>query len=238
VIIANEACVVAGLKEAKELFELVNIKARAKFKDGNEIKKGAVVLEFEGLAKDILAAERTALNFLMRMSGIATMTRKLIDKCKKVNPNLVIAGTRKTTPGFRYYEKKAIELGGGWTHRYGLYDKILIKGTHLRIVGSVEECVKRAKRHGEEIETEVENFEQAVSAAKAGADIIMLDNFSPKDARKASEAIRKINKKIKIEISGGITSENILKYAKYADIISLGRLTHSVNSVGFSLRIV
>ncbi|MDI6708171.1 MAG: carboxylating nicotinate-nucleotide diphosphorylase [Candidatus Thermoplasmatota archaeon] len=238
IIIANEPCVLAGLEEAKKLLELVNVEVRSKFRDGMVVKKGSAVLEFEGLAKDILAAERTALNFLMRMSGVATLTKALIDKCKKINPNLIIAGTRKTTPGFRFYEKKAIQLGGGWAHRYGLYDRILVKGTHLRIVGSVSECIKRAKKLRKEIEIEVENIGQAIEAAKCNADIIMLDNFSPSNARKASEAIRKIDKKIKIEISGGITPKNIFKYATYADIISLGMLTHSVRAIDFSIRII
>lgn len=238
IITANENCVLAGLKEAKEIFALLKLNTKSQFKDGAKIKKGTAVLEVEGHAKSILLGERTALNFLMRMSGIATLTCRLIEKCSTINPRLKIAATRKTTPGFRIYEKKAVIIGGGIPHRYGLYDGILIKDGHIKIVGSVEECIKRAKKTGKKIEIEVENVGDAVKAANAGADIVMLDNFSVRNARTVYEKIRKINKNIKIEISGGITEKNIQGYAKYADIISLGRLTYSVKAIDFSLDIV
>lgn len=238
IITANENCVLAGLEEAKKIFAFLKLNTKSQFKDGAKIKKGTVVLEIEGLTKSILLGERTALNFLMRMSGIATLTSRLIEKCSRVNRKLRIAATRKTTPGFRIYEKKAVIIGGGIPHRYGLYDGILIKDGHIKIVGSVEECIKRAKKTGKKIEIEVESVDDAVKAANIGADIIMLDNFSVKSARAAYEKIRNINKNIKIEISGGITEKNILRYAKYADIISLGRLTYSVKAIDFSLDIV
>jgi nicotinate-nucleotide pyrophosphorylase (carboxylating) len=172
------------------------------------------------------------------MSGIATLTNKLVEKCKKSNPKVEIAATRKTTPGCRYYEKKAVKIGGGIPHRYGLYDAILIKDNHIKMVGSVEECIKRVKKTGKEIEIEVENIDDAMKAAKSGANIIMLDNFTPEDVKKAYKKIKKINKNIEVEVSGGIKPENITEYAKYAEVISLGMLTHSVKSVDFSLEII
>jgi nicotinate-nucleotide pyrophosphorylase (carboxylating) len=236
-IIAKESCVLAGLKEAIALFKLVNVRTRTKLKEGLRIRKSTTVLELNGKVKDILKAERTALNFLMKLSGIATLTSEFIEKARKVNSNLVIAGTRKTTPGLRKYEKRAILVAGGYPHRYGLYDKILIKSNHIRVIGSVRECIARAKRVSKEVEIEVENLSQAIEAAKVNPDIIMLDNFSVANARKTFKLIKKLNPNIKVEISGGITLKNILRYAKYADIISIGKLTHSPKAIDFSLKI-
>jgi nicotinate-nucleotide pyrophosphorylase (carboxylating) len=191
-IIAKEDCVVAGLEEATGLFEGHGLKVGSDFKDGDEVKRGDEVLRIEGKARAILEVERTALNFIMRMSGIATETSKLVGICRKVNKNIKIAATRKTTPGFREFEKRAVEIGGGWPHRRDLSDFVLI----------------------------------------------MLDNMSPEDVEKAGKKIREIDKSIEIEVSGNITSENILEYAPFADIISMGALTHSVNSKNFSLEII
>ncbi|MDI6916497.1 MAG: carboxylating nicotinate-nucleotide diphosphorylase [Thermoplasmatales archaeon] len=237
-IFSKEKCVLAGLEEAKNIFEKLGVEVNAYAKDGCNIRKGTAILNLKGPAKSILAGERTALNFLSRMSGIAMLTDKTVEKCRRINPDVKIAATRKTTPGFRHYEKKAVRTGGGITHRHGLYDAVLIKDNHIKIVGSVEECIKRAKKTGKEIEIEVENIDDAVKAANAGADIIMFDNFKPEDVKKAYKKIKEINKNIKIEISGGITPKNIAEYAKYADVISLGMLTHSVKSIDFSLEIV
>lgn len=238
-IIVKEDCVLAGLDEAKEIFKKFGLRLHTNFKDGNEVKKNSEILKIEGMAKSILISERVALNFLGRMSGIATQTKKLLDLCKLVNPNIRISATRKTTPGFRYYEKKAVVLGGGLPHRYGLYDSILIKDNHIKVVGSISKAVKRAKKYSftNKIEVEVKNIENAIEALNAGVDIVMLDNFKPKDAQKAYEAIKKIGK-ILVEVSGGINEKNILDYAPYADVISLGSLTHSVKSIDFSLEIL
>lgn len=237
-IFAKEKCVLAGLEEAKNIFEKLGVEVNAYAKDGDSVRKGTAILNLKGSAKSILAGERTALNFLSRMSGIATLTNKIVEKCRKINPDVKIAATRKTTPGFRYYEKKAVMFGGGISHRYGLYDAILIKDNHIKIVGSIEECVKRAKKTQKKIEIEVENTDDAIKAAKSGADTIMFDNFTPENVKRGYEKIKKINENIKIEVSGGITPKNITEYAKYADIISLGMLTHSVKSVDFSLEII
>ncbi len=240
VIKAKEDCILAGLEEAKTIFEQFGLTTETVFLDGQEVLKDADILRIEGLAKSILSCERLALNFLMRMSGIATQTKALIEKCKKMNPHVRIAATRKTTPGFRYFEKKAVRLGGGDPHRYRLDDAFIIKDNHLRIVGSVKEAVNRAKKGGftKKIEIEVENLKDALEAVNAGTDIIMLDNMTPEEAEATTKKIKKIKKSVIVEISGGITPNNIIDYAKFADVISLGWLTHSTKAIDFSLEIV
>ena len=236
-IIAKENCVVAGLDEVKEVFEKVGVNVECLSKDGDFIKKGTVVVKTNGFARSILKAERLALNIISRMSGIATETKKLVDLCRPINPNVKIAATRKTTPGFRKYEKKAVIIGGGEPHRYGLYDAILIKDNHIKIAGSVEKTIKKIqeKIKNKIIEIEVENEKDAITAAKLDVGIIMLDNFEPKQAEQVAEKIKKINNNILIEVSGGINLENITKYASFSDRISLGYITHSVRSKDFSL---
>lgn len=242
-IIAKQDCIVAGIEEAMEIFNYFNLSVNSEFSDGDSILKHNVVLTVNGRAKNILAGERLALNFLGRMSGIATETKRLVKKCRKINPNVKIAATRKTTPGFRVFEKKAVKLGGGYPHRMRLDDAFLIKDNHLKLVSGVEEAIRRAKvseaaRHGKMIEIEVENKEDAKKAVLAGADIIMLDNMSHDDAKSTFLLIKEMNPEITVEISGGITPENIEKYAKYADMISLGYLTHSIKAMDFSLEIL
>ncbi len=242
-IFAKEDCVVSGLSEAKEIFSHFGLNVNSDFLDGNRVSKGEIILTVEGRAKDILAGERLALNFLARMSGIATETRKLVDICSKINPNVKVAATRKTTPGFRVFEKKAVKLGGGFPHRMRLDDAFLIKDNHLKLVPSLEEALNRAKnstyaQEGKIIEIEVENLDDALIAARGKADIIMLDNMTPEDTEVAYKQIKEVNESILIEISGGITPENIAKYAAFADRISLGYLTHSVSACDFSLQIV
>jgi nicotinate-nucleotide pyrophosphorylase (carboxylating) len=242
-IISKGDCVLAGLEEAIEIFNYFNLDVESEVKDGDNVPKGKIILTVEGGAKKILAGERLALNFLARMSGIATETRKLVDICERINPNVKVAATRKTTPGFRIYEKKAVALGGGFPHRMRLDDAFLIKDNHLKLVPSLEEALDRAKnskwgQEGKVIEIEVETLEDAIKAAKQDAHIIMLDNMAPNEAKIAFEAIKEINENVLIEISGGITPENIEEYAPYADRISLGYLTHSIKACDFSLEIV
>jgi nicotinate-nucleotide pyrophosphorylase (carboxylating) len=242
-ILSKQDCVVAGIEEAQEVFTYFGLNVQSKFSDGEWISKQDVILTVEGRAKDILAGERLALNFLGRMSGIATETRKLKDKCRKINSNVQIAATRKTTPGFRIFEKKAVMLGGGSPHRMRLDDAFLIKDNHLKLVSGVEEAVRLAKAsdaayQGKKVEIEVENATDAKKAALAGADIVMLDNMSPEEAKSAYLSIKELNSDITVEISGGITPENIEKYAEYADMISLGYLTHSIKAMDFSLELV
>jgi nicotinate-nucleotide pyrophosphorylase (carboxylating) len=239
VITAGEDCVLAGLEEAVELFRYVGMLVETDARDGRRVTKGQAVLRLSGPLRQVLRGERVALNFLMRMSGIATMTRSLVEECQKVNSTVRIAATRKTTPGFRFYEKKAVRLGGGDPHRTRLDDGILIKDNHLTVVGSVTEAVTRAKTlsFSKKVEVEVETREQAEEAARAGADIIMLDNMSVTEAQHAFEAIKRIDKRVMVEVSGGITPQNAVSYARYADVISMGYITHSARAIQFSLHI-
>ncbi|RLF36161.1 MAG: carboxylating nicotinate-nucleotide diphosphorylase [Thermoplasmata archaeon] len=239
-IIAKEKCIIAGLEEVKTIFKKTGAETKTLVNDGDLIEEKTIVAEIKGPARSILKGERLALNFLGRMSGIATETRKIVEKCKKVNPHVTIAATRKTTPGFRKYEKKAVTIGGGEPHRMGLFDAVMIKDNHLRLIGSVEKAIKKVKEKIQDktIEVEVENEEDAFKAAKLNVDVIMIDNFKPEKAKNTAKKIREINPKILIEISGGITPDNILSYASFADRISLGYLTHSVKNIDFSLEII
>jgi len=238
-IAANEEGILAGLEEAIEIFSELGVKTFPMTRDGEKVSKGMDVLVVEGPLKKILLGERLALNFLMKMSGIATTTNAILRECRRFNPNVKIAATRKTTPGFRVYEKKAVVMGGGDPHRYRLDDAILIKDNHLRVVGSITQAVAKAKNVSftKKIEVEVETIEQAVEAAKAGADIIMLDNMSPEKVEVASLAVKKLNDRLLIEVSGGLTPENVHKFAKHADILSLGWITHSAKAIDFNLEI-
>ena len=243
IVIAKEEGVVAGIEEAIILAEYLGLKVKAKVVDGEKIKNKQVLMEISGDAQTILSAERTLLNLLSRMSGIATKTRSLTDKLEKAGVKTRIAATRKSAPGLLYFDKKAVIIGSGDPHRLHLDDMILIKDNHLAIVGRVEEAVKKAKANAsftKKIEVEVTKPEDAVKAAKAGADIIMLDNFSPKQAKEASEMLKKAGfGDVLLEVSGGITSETLLEYATaQVDIISMGELTHSVKALDISLEIV
>lgn len=239
-IISKDDCIIAGLEEIKNVFTKTGAHTEFLVKNGNFIKKKTVVAKINGSARSILKGERLALNIIGRMSAIATETKKLVDLCKSINSNVTVAATRKTTPGFRKYEKRAVEIGGGEQHRFGLYDAVMIKDNHLKIIGSVEKAIKKVKNlvKNKIIEVEVENENDAITAAKIGVDIIMLDNFAPKIAEIVTNKIREINPKILIEISGGITPDNIRDYASFADRISMGYLTHSIKSIDFSLEII
>ena len=240
VIVAKEDCIIAGIDEIIEVFKKTGAKIKTRAKDGDLVKKHTVIAEIDGSLRSILKGERLALNFLSKMSGIATETKKLIDKCKQINPCVTVAATRKTTPGFRKYEKKAVMIGGGEAHRYGLYDAVMIKDNHIKGFGSVKKSIEKLKQNikNKIIEVEVENEEDALIAAKLNVDVIMLDNFDPKKGQYISNKIREINNEILIEISGGITPDNISDYASFADRISLGYITHSSRSIDFSLEVV
>jgi nicotinate-nucleotide pyrophosphorylase (carboxylating) len=241
-VIAKEDGVAAGIEESTFLAEYLGLTVKAKVADGEKIKNKQVLIQISGDAQTILSLERTILNLLSRMSGIATKTRSLAEKLEKANVKAKIAATRKSAPGLLYFDKKAVVVGSGDPHRLHLDDMVLIKDNHLAIVGSVEETVKRAKAHSsftKKIEVEVTNVEDALIAAKVGVDIIMLDNFSPKQAKAAGEALKKAGfSKVLLEVSGGINAENLLEYASaQVDIISMGELTHSVKSLDISLEI-
>ncbi len=242
-VIAKEDGVVAGIEEATILAEYMGLEVKAKLTDGKKIRNKQVLLQISGDAQTILSVERTLLNVLSRMSGIATKTRALTEKLQKAKVKARIAATRKSAPGLLYFDKKAAVIGSGDPHRLHLDDMILIKDNHLTIVGSVEEAVKRAKANAsftKKIEVEVTNIEAAIKAAEAGVDIVMLDNFTPKQAKEAGERLRKAGfTNVLLEVSGGITAENLLDYASaQVDVISMGGLTHSVKALDISLEIV
>ena len=242
-ITAKEAGVVAGIEEAKVLLESLGLKVETLASDGETIRPKQALLKIHGNTRTMLSAERTVLNILCRMSGIATATRKLVEKLQKAKLKTRIACTRKTAPGLLYLDKKAVLVGGGDTHRLHLDDMVLIKDNHIAVAGSIEVAVKRAKEMGsftKKIEVEVSSTESVLVAAKAGADILMLDNFSPKQVEKAVNQLKRAGflGKILIEASGGITTENILEFAsKQVDIVSLGELTHSAKTLDLSLEI-
>lgn len=235
-IYPRRKCMLAGLEEADIVFKVLGLRTRRMAVDGKWARANRPVLMVHGKAADMLKGERLALNFLMRMSGIATETARIVEKCGRRGSKALIAGTRKTVPGFRRYDKKAIRLGGGWPHRMTLYDAVLIKDNHLRLV-SIREAVRRAKGTGKDIEVEVTDFEKAKEAAEAGADIVMLDNMDIDHARRVTNRLRLSFPRLKIEVSGGITPKNASRYAKFADIVSLGSLTHSIKAADFTMDI-
>ena len=242
-VIAKAEGIAAGIEEAIIFAEYMDLKVKAKVTDGDKVVNKQVLMEISGDAQTILTIERTLLNLLSRMSGIATKTHTLTEQLIKAKVKARIAATRKSAPGLLYFDKKAVAIGGGDPHRLHLDDMVLIKDNHLVIVGSVEEAVKKAKANvsfTKKIEIEVTSAEDALKAAKAGADIIMLDNFSPKQAKEAGEKLRKAGfEKVLLEVSGGITAENLLDYASaQVDVISMGALTHSVKALDISLEVI
>jgi nicotinate-nucleotide pyrophosphorylase (carboxylating) len=243
-VVAKEAGVAAGIEEVGVLAENLGLNAKAEVADGENIGNGQVIIKITGDARTILSAERTMLNLLSRMSGIATATRRLAEKLRKAKATAKVAATRKTPLGLGYFDKKAVLIGGGDPHRMRLDDMILIKDNHVVIAGSVENAVKRAKQaasFSKKIEAEVTSVADALKAAEAGADVVMLDNFSPKKTREAVEALKKAGffGKVLLEASGGITEQNLLEYASaQVNVISMGALTHSVKALDVSLEIV
>ena len=242
-IVCKEDAVISGLKEAVKIFELLGCIAKPLIKEGSQVKAGTRLIYVEGSGRAVLKGERTALNLLMRMSGIATATWRALSKARRVNSKVRIACTRKTAPGLRYFDKKAVRVGGGDTHRFRLDDCILIKDNHIRIVGSVRKAIEEAKRKTsftKKIEVEVENLEDALEAAMSGADIIMLDNMRSDEISKFLIELerRELRDKVIIEASGGINEKNIEEYAKIGvDVISIGAITHSVKAIDMSLEI-
>jgi nicotinate-nucleotide pyrophosphorylase (carboxylating) len=243
VVVAKEAGVVAGIKEIGILAESLGLSVKAEVADGEKIRNDKIVMKISGDARTILSAERTMLNLLSRMSGIATATRRLVEKLTKAKAKAKIAATRKTAPGLGYFDKKAVLVGGGDPHRRRLDDMILVKDNHVVIAGSVANAVKKAKQNASfsrKIEAEVTTVTDALKAAEAGADIVMLDNFSPKQVQEATKALEKARffGKGLLEVSGGITEQNLLEYASaQVGIISMGALTHSVKALDIGLEI-
>ena len=238
---AREDVVAAGVKEAAAVFERLGAQVTKRAAEGTLVRAGSPLLVVRGILQAILTGERLALNILARMCGIATTTRRLASKVRAVNAGCKVAATRKTTPGFRLYEKRAVEIGGGDPHRFGLYDQVLIKDNHVAALGGdVELAVRRAKRGAPKlpVEVEVSRVRDGETAARAGADWILIDNVSPTLARKIAKAARAIRPSIKVEVSGGLTEKTLRHYAPFADRLSLGMLTHSAKSADVTLDLV
>ena len=238
-IITREQTGVAGISFAKQIFELKGCTARIITNDGKKAKKNQVILEVKGNASSILTCERTALNLLSRMCGIATNTNLLVKILKKNISRSKLFATRKTAPGLRYFDKIAVEIGGGNKHRMSLYDLIMIKDNHIS-VESLESLVKKAKKTKKKIEVEVETQNDAILAAQLGVGIIMLDNFTPTRIRSVMTKMKSLGllKNVKIEVSGGINKKNIALYGKTGvDMISVGEITNSPKGIDLSLEI-
>ncbi|MGH9981352.1 MAG: carboxylating nicotinate-nucleotide diphosphorylase, partial [Nitrososphaeraceae archaeon] len=228
---SNVIGIVCGIEEVQVLFDICNCTSMPHMLDGMKISPKANIMEIYGTARDLLKAERIALNLLMRMSGIATITRKFVDIVHKIDPLITIASTRKTAPGLRLFDKKAVVIGGGISHRFRLDDMVMIKDNHIVVDKSIRKIIPliRGKIGSSiQIECEVKNNREAIDAIESGANIIMLDNFSIVEAKKTLLKIKDkgLRNLVKIEISGGINFKNIVNYAKLKpDIISIGYLT-------------
>ncbi|MDD4136331.1 MAG: carboxylating nicotinate-nucleotide diphosphorylase [Methanoregula sp.] len=241
VIRAEQTGILAGIEEACVLFSHFGVAITSRKNDGETVKNGDVILSLSGRAKKILLVERTALNIIGRMSGIATSTGKMAAIIREVNPSCRVAGTRKTCPGFRRFDKRAVQIGGGDPHRMNLSDGILIKDNHLALV-PLEEALRAARDHSayKKIEIEVECAADALKAASAGADIIMLDNMTPAKVQQTLAVLKEkgLRDRVTIEISGGINEDSIRDYAACGvDVISMGALTHTVKNFSLTLDI-
>jgi len=236
-IISRENAIVAGVRHAKEIFKIKGCNVKIMKKDGSKIKPNQTIMTITGNAGKILTCERTALNILTRMSGIATQTNEMV---KKIPKKTKLYATRKTAPGLRYFDKEAVEIGGGNKHRLRLDEMVMIKDNHIAIADSLQSLIKKAKIKYKKFEVEVENISDAVLAAKQGASIIMLDNFTPTQIKKAIQVLKnqKLRNKVLLEASGGINLKNVTTYGKTGvDIISVGSITNSVKGIDMSLEI-
>ncbi len=243
-IVAKESAVIAGIEEILTLLESFGFQVRVLVSDGSRVEGKATVLKIVGDARTLLSIERTLLNLLTRMSGIATATSRLVEKVRRAGYKTRIACTRKVAPGLLYFDKRAVMLGGGDTHRLHLDDLIIVKDNHLMVVGDVGEAVKSVREtvsFSKKIEIEVSTEGEALEAAKAGADIVMLDNFSPQQIKNTMVLLDRegLRSKVLIEASGGINEQNVLEFAATGvDILSLGEITDSVKALDMSLEVV
>jgi nicotinate-nucleotide pyrophosphorylase (carboxylating) len=242
-IVAKGKGVIAGMEEALMFLESFGLQAIAWGEDGSKVGEETKLMKIEGDGATLLSIERTLLNLLSRMSGIATSTNRLVEKIHRAGYKTKVACTRKTAPGLSYFDKKAVIVGGGDAHRWGLDDMVLIKDNHIAIAGSVKEAVERVRKKvsfSKKIEVEVKDVNEALEAALTGVDIIMLDNFTPRQINEAINLLRKKGPrdKVLVEASGGITEQNVLEYASSGvDIVSLGEITHSAKALDMSLEI-
>lgn len=233
-ILAKESGVLAGTGPAREIFRLLKVNFKPLKKDGSPIKKGQVLAKLSGPARGILTGERTALNFLQHLSGIATQTKKYKGKLK--GARAILLDTRKTVPGLRLLEKQAVKAGGGTNHRMGLYDAVLIKNNHLKLLGGMGRTLRQLK-HKRAAEIEARTIEQVKAAAAARVGRILLDNMSLKNFRRSVKICRKFG--VRCEASGGVNLKNIRAIAKTGvNYISVGALTHSAPALDISLKII
>ncbi len=242
-LLVKEPGIIAGVNIAVKVFDKIDnsLQLTIFIKDGDFVNPGDIILHVEGNIHAILIAERLVLNIMQRMSGIATLTHKIVSELK--NTKTKILDTRKTTPNFRFFEKLAVKIGGGTNHRFALYDMILIKDNHVDYAGGIENALTSAKKYIKEknknlqIEIEVRSIDELNQVINhGGADRIMLDNFDPETLKKA---VKLVNGRFITEASGGINHENLLAYAASGvDFISMGALTHSVKSLDLSLKAI
>jgi len=237
----REPGIAAGLAEAAALFAHYGAAVTLRAADGNRMEAGAAVLALEGPVRGVFLVERTALNLVGRMSGIATVTARYAALARESDPHVRVAATRKTAPGLGLLDKKAVLLGGGDPHRFTLSDSVLIKDNHLALA-TIEEAILRARTFSayKKVEVEVETADEAVRAARAGADIVMLDNMMPDGVSEALGALvaEGLRDRVRVEVSGGVTEATIGTYAALgADLISVGALTHSVRSLDLTLEV-
>ena len=242
-LIIKEDGIIAGVEMGIKVLHKVDpsIQVTVNIQDGTPVRKGDIVFVAEGPVRSLLIAERTMLNIMQRMSGVATMTAKYQDKLKGLQCHVL--DTRKTTPGMRILEKQAVAIGGGMNHRIGLFDMILIKDNHVDFAGGIPQAVQSAKDYCKAngknlaIEVEVRNTDEIHQALNAGVDRIMLDNFTPEATGEAVKLIRSINPAVEIESSGGITLDTLRAYGEAGvDFISVGALTHSVKGLDLSFK--
>ena len=238
ILLAKEDCIISGLSEAREILGYFGLDAEPLYDDGEFVPTGSVIMIVQGSSRKILQAERLVLNFLARMSGVSTLTRECVLRAKGVK----VAATRKTTPGFRIYEKRAVFFGGGDPHRFNLSDSVLIKDNHIKLMG-LEDCVRAARLQAsftKKIEVEVEDLDSMRRAADLGVDIIMFDNMLPTEIKKGVEILKQIGQRdqVVLEASGNITLDKIEDYADSGiDVISLGMLTRNARCIDLSLEI-
>ena len=240
-IISRENGILAGVKFAGNIFRLKGCSVKIIKKDGVKVKPNQIILQVSGNARIILSCERTALNLISRMSGIATHTNLLVSKIRKINKKTKLYSTRKTAPGLRFFDKEAVEIGGGHKHRMSLNEMVMIKDNHLLVSKSMKDIIKNARKRHKNVEVEVESQRDAILAASSGATIIMLDNFSPGQIKKTITALqkKKLRNKVKLEASGGINSKNIAAFAKTGvDMISVGSITNSVKGLDLTLEVI
>lgn len=233
-ITVEQDCVVAGMEEAESIFGSIGADVQCLVHDGDRVKAGTRVMTMAGPLRGLITAERTALNFLMHMSGVATATSEAVEACEG---KVIIAATRKTTPGFGDFQKKAVALGGGDPHRYALDSMIMVKDNHIKACGSVRRAMEAVSRasFAVKVEVEVQNIPDAVTAAEMGADIIMADNMGPEETGELRDCVKGIKPHILVEASGNMDLSRLRDYVGKADIISMGCLTHSAGSIQFSM---